>query len=660
MDIFGAKLFIPCDIVDQCYRKIPRSLCYAAPDRSIRRLQRFLTTSFAGTGALPLFISACALVAGNRPLPDIILALHGSGGDGKTLILMLLKNAFGDLYGGAPNSIFQKQEEFRIQAINIKNKQVVGMDEMNKNLNIEEDVLKSVLSGSPQCVRPLHARETLMLSWKVCLWVWCFNTNDAPAVKHALGQAHARRWRGVCLESNFTGSSSDVNTSDKVFRRDDDLKLFLESGVAALIFWRYIIAPWVRDPKSGRVRRTPNDCRNDLTDPTDSVKRSTTILLCKMSGVAYTDGMENGVFAFASNTRRCLEAETSTATSVKINGDIFYRIHRALCLKLGRGHDFWRSVIPHLSKADLLHVGVFDFYGNKLTKVIRDALEFCPSMNGVISFEQASAQGFAKYRKSRRRYFNSCLLHELSSQIASEAQSDVTSIFGSVEDWFSPPQMQFVDFTLSGKTIQAEPISMDVLFSLSKRHSASASASPDVGPPEKYASRPKRDFDYLVRIESPLEFELVEPVNAGAIQSYISRPECSQSEYRALNSILTRFIDRAAVKYAKLAVGNTPMRYGRYYPDGSTLATVGTNLRRIALQGNGTVLDFDIQCAFHSIALAYASALGINATNLRSYVDHKNEWRKLFQEYYDHGLDVDDREKKKRAKIRASASILGI
>ena len=100
------------------------------------------------------------------------------------------------------------------------------------------------------------------------------------------------------------------------------------------------------------------------------------------------------------------------------------------------------------------------------------------------------------------------------------------------------------------------------------------------------------------------------------------------------------------------------MWYGGYYPDGRTLATVCTSLRRISLQGCGTVLDFDAQCAIRSIALAFSSALGINATNLRSYVDHKNDRRKILQEYYDSGLDIDATEK--RAKIRASASIFGI
>ena len=187
---------------------------------------------------------------------------------------MMLKNVFGDLYGAAPNAIFQKPEEFRIQGINIRNKQVIGMDEMNRGMNIEEDVLKSVLSGSPQCVRPLHSRETFMISWEVCFWIWCFNTNDCPVIKNALGQAHARRWRGVCLNSNFTSDIQEVDVEKKIPQRGDELKVFLESGLAALIFWRYILAPWVRDPDTSKIQRSPNDCRHAILNPSDKVKRA--------------------------------------------------------------------------------------------------------------------------------------------------------------------------------------------------------------------------------------------------------------------------------------------------------------------------------------------------------------------------------------------------
>ena len=53
----------------------------------------------------------------------------------------------------------KKQDEVRIHAINIRNKQVSGTREPNKNHIAEEAVLKSAISGSPQCVWPLRERD---------------------------------------------------------------------------------------------------------------------------------------------------------------------------------------------------------------------------------------------------------------------------------------------------------------------------------------------------------------------------------------------------------------------------------------------------------------------------------------------------------------------
>ena len=79
---------------------------------------------------------------------------------------------------------------------------------------------------------------------------------------------------GVCLNSNFTSDIQEVDVEKKIPQMDDELKVFLESGLAALIFWRYILAPWVRDPDTSKIQRSPNDCRHAILNPSDKVKRA--------------------------------------------------------------------------------------------------------------------------------------------------------------------------------------------------------------------------------------------------------------------------------------------------------------------------------------------------------------------------------------------------
>ena len=145
----GRAVFVDSSIVDNTYMEIPHSLFYKPPEIRVRSLRRYLATTFAGAGALPVFIIARCLLAGNRPLPDFGLPLYGEGGDGKTSLLLLQANAFRGFYASASNAIFQNPGEFRIAGINLMTKQVVGIDEMSMSRDLADEVSKSVISGGP-------------------------------------------------------------------------------------------------------------------------------------------------------------------------------------------------------------------------------------------------------------------------------------------------------------------------------------------------------------------------------------------------------------------------------------------------------------------------------------------------------------------------------
>ena len=51
-------------------------IAYALPDVSVRRMRKFLSTTFAGTdGALEMFLSYMSLVSAGVRLPEVILIL---------------------------------------------------------------------------------------------------------------------------------------------------------------------------------------------------------------------------------------------------------------------------------------------------------------------------------------------------------------------------------------------------------------------------------------------------------------------------------------------------------------------------------------------------------------------------------------------------------
>lgn len=161
---------------NNCYFHIPCSLAYKPSDVNVRRVRRFLATTFASHPAARLIdLSMEALCLYGIAMPHKIVILCGPGGDGKSLRSMLRANVFGTGHKFMSPQALQKEDEFRVQGCHFGNAKVVTIQECKGGVPMVEDVFKLFVDGGALPCRPNYGEETQYLSWASTAKFWEMN-----------------------------------------------------------------------------------------------------------------------------------------------------------------------------------------------------------------------------------------------------------------------------------------------------------------------------------------------------------------------------------------------------------------------------------------------------------------------------------------------------
>eukprot|EP00973_Karenia_brevis_P029294 4039655-Karenia_brevis.AAC.1 len=102
------------------------------------------------------------------------------------------------------------------------------------------------------------------------------NDGDIPWVETAEEDAWGRRIRCIRSLVQLTTRPEDVDPANLVFLLDPTLKEFLQTSVAACIWWKYVIIPWKR-------KYTTLECCDFIENPGDQVMEDTKWLQMRMS-----------------------------------------------------------------------------------------------------------------------------------------------------------------------------------------------------------------------------------------------------------------------------------------------------------------------------------------------------------------------------------------
>ena len=98
---------------NNCYTSIPIRLSVKPYIEAIRKMTKFLSTTFAKSGQGHLMIMAMiALAVHHHPMPHVMIFLIGLGGEGNTFFTMkLLKAVFGTGHASPSSKMLQVEEE---------------------------------------------------------------------------------------------------------------------------------------------------------------------------------------------------------------------------------------------------------------------------------------------------------------------------------------------------------------------------------------------------------------------------------------------------------------------------------------------------------------------------------------------------------------------
>ena len=233
-----------------CYFGIPVSLGMPLPDWAVEKVRLFLATTFAGCPAgrnMDMAVEAIAWYG--EVQPPVQLILTGKGGDGKSARTLLRQAVFGDHHATVGADIFQKENEFRIQACHFAFARVVTAQECLPGVSLLEDCWKNFVANGKLAGRPLFGKQTLYLSWPRCAKIWEMNKhlpriNGDPGCIFNL-KSFTRRARVIEMQASFTGDSGRVNVEAQIFVEDPDLAEFLASPQAAVVYLKKFLFPFL-------------------------------------------------------------------------------------------------------------------------------------------------------------------------------------------------------------------------------------------------------------------------------------------------------------------------------------------------------------------------------------------------------------------------------
>ena len=219
----------------------PESLSYNSPPEAIRRMRRFLATTFSGSGeGLRILLAIPPLDAGAEILPDVTPFFIGHGGGGKSLSNVARASAiWGTGFGCFPCIMLQVEEEFRRQCRKYLEKTWLAFDECRPNNGIQDEVFKIFFAGGTLPLRRNHEAETLHGSWPRSGRCCNMNDVDIPYISKADGNTFARRISCVRMRSKMVFAASGSEENNRIFAADPSLRDWIASHEASVVYWKY-------------------------------------------------------------------------------------------------------------------------------------------------------------------------------------------------------------------------------------------------------------------------------------------------------------------------------------------------------------------------------------------------------------------------------------
>lgn len=213
------------------------------PDGATPRWNRFLEQTFAGHAELTAYVQRIAGYSITGAVTHHVLPfLHGSGGNGKSVFLDVLRAVLGDYAATAPAGfLMASREQHETEIARLHGLRFVIASEVNQEARFDEAKVKLLTGGDALTARFMH-KDYFTFSPTHHLWLM---GNHKPAVTSGGGESFWRRLRLV----PFTNT---VPVGD----RDDDLaqRLITEEAPGILA--------WLID---GAVASHPD--RGGLRDP---------------------------------------------------------------------------------------------------------------------------------------------------------------------------------------------------------------------------------------------------------------------------------------------------------------------------------------------------------------------------------------------------------
>ena len=147
---------------------------------------------------------------------------------------------------------------------------------MKPDSTVDEDVMRVFLSGDRLPLRRNHEAETYEARWHKVGKSWNGNCKDCPYIASARESCFARRFRAMCLHSQFVSGTNKASVRDRVFRpADAELETWLSLPVAGFVFCRFWLLPFM-------AKNSKQDCRDLISNPGAQVEIDTAWLQARM------------------------------------------------------------------------------------------------------------------------------------------------------------------------------------------------------------------------------------------------------------------------------------------------------------------------------------------------------------------------------------------
>ena len=245
---------------NNCYLGLPYALKGTIPAGDPERLLNFIASTFIRNEGLLLLHLSLQRIALAGECPEKMLFLEDDGETGKSRLSTLFANVWGGHFRYADASIFQSDEEFRKSCDRLLGCKFACVQEIREDGHLKVDVWKRAITDERIAIRPNHGKETFMLRFGKCFWLWELNKTPVISGNADIQRCVARRAVVGKLQIKLTSKKEEVDVDKGVFLIDTELGCFLGKASTAAIYWLYVFLPFCRE-------NSLSDCRCYVRDP---------------------------------------------------------------------------------------------------------------------------------------------------------------------------------------------------------------------------------------------------------------------------------------------------------------------------------------------------------------------------------------------------------